>query len=205
MADFEKMEGMKTLCDICETIEDAVKLELSNGIQNVNIQEMTLAVDMIKDLAEAKEKVAKAKYYFQITEAMSESEYGKEYDENGPMKYYQDFENMDRRGYSRRMMPEIYRDMDRERGRMYYTESGTTGNNGGRMYYTNNGGGSGRSETSRRRYFEMKNGGTSTEKMQSLEEYAKSLTEDVTEMIQGASENEKQMLRQKMQMLVQKI
>lgn len=204
MAELEKMEGMKTLCEICETVEEAVKSEFNKGIHNVDIQEMSLAVDMIKDLAEAREKAAKAYYYCQITDAMETAEYGKEYDEYGPRKYYTgkpEKEYME----PERMTPERYRDIDRRTmGRMYYTDGmNGTGSNYGNMAGMNGNGG--RSENSRRRYFEAKTTGTSGEKMQTLEEYAKSLTEDVTEMVQGMTDNEKQMLRQKMQMLVQKI
>ena len=42
-------------------------------------------------------------------------------------------------------------------------------------------------------------------KMQELERYAKSLTEDVVEMVSDMSDEEKNLLRTKMQILMQKI
>lgn len=64
----------------------------------------------------------------------------------------------------------------------------------------------GRSGQSRRSYMETKEmGKDKQEKMKELENYTKELAEDVTEMISGATPEEKNLLRTKMQTLIQKI
>lgn len=52
--------------------------ELDKGVECVDTHEMREVVDMIKDLAEAEEKCAKAKYYCAIVEAMEEAELDEE-------------------------------------------------------------------------------------------------------------------------------
>ena len=123
--------------------------------------------------------------------------------------------------------PEYWRDMDREEmGRMYYGGgsggsqggqssngmSGSSSGGGTRGYEENYGNSSGRdsregrSGQSRRSYMESKEmGKDKQEKMKELEKYMKELSEDVTEMITGASPEEKTMLKNKMQVLMQKI
>lgn len=46
------------------------------GIERINASELTLYVDMVKDLAEAEEKCWKAEYYRTVTEAMGEGKSG---------------------------------------------------------------------------------------------------------------------------------
>ena len=87
MADESKIaikleEETKPIKKMCEKLMDAVNHELDKGIENVNAEELGETIDMIKDLYEAKEKMYKACYYKQIMEAMEESEYGEDYDEN---------------------------------------------------------------------------------------------------------------------------
>lgn len=126
---------------------------------------------------------------------------------------------------------EELRDMDREQGRMYYSGSASSsggsnrsnsmggsqgGNTNGSRGYSDNMSNQrdsreGRSGQSRRNYMEtkeMNKGNTPGEKqakMKELENYTKELAEDVTEMISDASPEEKQMLKTKMQTLIQKI
>ena len=133
-----------------------------------------------------------------------------------------------RRGYESPMlygiMPEIYnpmeyyRDMDRADGKMYFAEPSTNRNAGN---YNTSGswtgnanmrdGREGRSGMSRRSYMETKemhkdNTPESKQaKMRELEAYTKELAEDVTEMISDATPEEKALLKQKMQVLMQKI
>ena len=118
---------------------------------------------------------------------------------------------------------EHYRDMDRMDGRMYYTSgsmgtnsmgsqeqssnvsSNMSGNRGysDRMDRDNR---EGRSGERRRGYMEAKEKGMDKQsKMKELEEYMKELSSDVTEMINDASQEEKTMLKNKMQVLMQKI
>jgi hypothetical protein len=126
--------------------------------------------------------------------------------------------------YMNDMYPmEHYRDMDRMDGRMYYT-SGSMGTNsmgsqgqsssnssnmsGNRGYSDRMGRDNreGRSGERRRGYMEAKEQGMDKQaKMKELEDYMKELSSDVTEMIGDASPEEKSLLKQKMQVLMQKI
>lgn len=107
--------------------------------------------------------------------------------------------------------PEYYRDMDRDMGRMYYTETGMSGNTGDSSRTGMRDGREGRSGMSRRSYMQTKemhpdNSQESKQmKMKELEKYMGELSGDITEMIAGASNEEKTMLKAKLQTLMQKI
>lgn len=110
--------------------------------------------------------------------------------------------------------PEYYRDMDLDMGRMYYTDTGMRGNMGNSSRTGNSGmrdGREGRSGMSRRSYMQTKemhpdNSQESKQmKMKELEKYMGELSGDITEMIAGASNEEKTMLKTKLQTLVSKI
>ena len=110
--------------------------------------------------------------------------------------------------------PEYYRDVDRDMGRMYYTDTGMRGNMGNSSRTGNSDmrdGREGRSGASRRSYIETKemhpdNSQESKQaKMKELEKYMGELSADITEMITGASNEEKTMLKAKLQTLMQKI
>lgn len=114
----------------------------------------------------------------------------------------------------REYSPEYWRDMDREdMGRMYYSggsQGQSSGMSGGNYSSRMQDGGrderEGRSGQSRRSYMESKEMGSDKQsKMKELENYTKELAEDVTEMISGASAEEKNLLKTKMQTLIQKI
>ena len=118
---------------------------------------------------------------------------------------------------------EHYRDMDRIDGRMYYTSGSMGTNSMGSQGQSSNGSSNmsgnrgysdrmdrdnkeGRSGERRRGYMEAKEKGMDKQsKMKELEEYMKELSSDVTEMINDASQEEKTMLKNKMQVLMQKI
>lgn len=107
--------------------------------------------------------------------------------------------------------PEYYRDMDRDMGRLYYTETGMSGNTGNSSRTGMRDGREGRSGMSRRSYMQTKemhpdNSQESKQaKMKELEKYMGELSGDITEMIAGASNEEKTMLKAKLQTLMQKI
>ena len=249
-------EETKPIKKMCEKLMDAVNHELDKGIENVNAEELGETIDMIKDLYEAKEKMYKACYYKQIMEAMEESEYGEDYDEEGPM-------DDGRRGYrgqprsqSGRFMSrgdgrrsnrgrggrrgyeepwdemydemEYMRDIDRPTmNRMYYSGSGSSSGGGSGMSGGSSGGSSGgnmggmsggstggsrgysdgsRYENARRGYEEKKQSGADKqEKMKSLEDYMKTIAEELTQAVEGASPEEKTMIRGKLTTLAQKV
>lgn len=273
-------EESKPIKKMCEKLMDAVNYELDKGVENIDTKELGEAIDMIKDLYEAKKEMYEACYYKQIMEAMEEHDFedeeeimdegrrgyrGQPRSESGRFMSRGDGRRSNRgrggrRGYEEPMYytmtpemyrehePEYWRDMDREdMGRMYYSGSGSSGgsSSGGRSGESSSGGqggmsggqssggsqgGSGgsqgggsrgyseggsqssrdsregRSGQMRRGYMEAKEQGKDKqEKMKELENYMKELSSDVTEMIGDASPEEKSMLKQKMQVLMQKI
>ena len=201
-----------------ECLTEKALCELEKGTENVDTCEMGQVVDMIKDLNEAEYKAVIVKAMKKADE--EEEEYEKillrelkeEYGEDTGRRFYDHYRYADgrfapkgrgtyRRGYEEppywHMTPEMYRDMDRDtHSRMYYTETGMneSGYDRAKRTYT---------ETK-----EMHRGNTPEDKkakMQELERYAKSLTEDVVEMVSDMSDEEKNLLRTKMQILMQKI
>lgn len=148
MADIkEKVENKtKTIETMYESMENAIKHQIDGGLDKVNTHELYEAIDILKDLSEIKLNCVKAMYKTQIMEAMEDSEYGVDYDENGEIRYYRGQPRSKtsgrfmsrgdgRRNYRmtpemyREYEPEYYRDLDRESmKRMYSTTStGTSG------------------------------------------------------------------------------
>lgn len=199
-----------------ECLTEKALCELEKGTENVDTCEMGKVVDMIKDLNEAEYKAVIVKAMKKDDEEKEEydkmllRELKEEYGEDAGRRFYDHYRYSDGRfapkghgtyrGYSEpyyHMTPEMYRDMDRDmHSRMYYTETGMneSGYDRAKRTYT---------ETK-----EMHRGNTPEDKkakMQELERYAKSLTEDVVEMVSDMSDEEKNLLRTKMQILMQKI
>ena len=176
----EQMKMMKT------TLMNCVQGQMGD-LTSVDAKELGEAVDMIKDLSEAI-------YYCTITESMEKSDKEKE-------KYYP---------------VDYYRDMDKPYGYMYYTDSHgvshpsanmSTGAQGTRNYpieirdYRE-----GRSPMTRKTYMERKmHGGGKEVQVQELEKYMHELTNDIMEMLDGASMEEKQVLKNKISALATKI
>lgn len=75
---------MEKVCEMRETLECFLKAKMDEGVRTLNTHETGMVVDMIKDLADAEEKITQAKYYKTVTEAMEEA--GDE--EKGASKYY---------------------------------------------------------------------------------------------------------------------
>ena len=214
---------IKRMHEMIEKLSEAAECEFSKGIENVDTCEMDKVVDMMKDLSEAM-------YYRTLTKTMQESDtedvmemfdrYG-----DGGKRYYDMWRYKSgrfapkgrgtRRGYYeppyyhmtpdqyKEHDPEYWRDMDRKDGKMYYTEPIT-------MDKTHDAR-EGRSGMMRRSYMETKEMHKANtpedkqQKMKSLEAYTKELAEDVTEMITDMSAEERALLKNKMQVLMQKI
>ena len=130
-----------------ECLTEKTLCELDKGVENVNTEEMGEAVDMIKDLCEAEYKAVIVKSMKKADE--EEEEYNKEllralkdeYGEESGRRYYDEYRYANgrfapkgrgiRRGYTEPPyyhMPvnyndmEYMRDMDKGRGKMYYSE-----------------------------------------------------------------------------------
>ena len=198
----ETLKSMKT------TLISQTQPQIAN-LHCADYEELGAAIDMIKDLEEAL-------YYCTIIEAME----GKDKESDQPIErnntYY----------YTEKYMPmrdEMgYRDMDRPYGRMYYPG----GNNSGSSNSSSNGSNNsstmnyreypmmdgmrdsreGRSPMSRKYYMESKSTHQDKAKqLKDLENYMQELTTDITEMIDGASPEEKQVLQKKLALLSTKI
>lgn len=209
---------VKRIHEIREKLTECTKSQFDKGIDHVDTCEVGKAIDMIKDLAEAE-------YYAVLAITMQESDpdevmemferYG-----DGGRRYYDHYRYDDGRfapkgrGTYRRvyeeppyyhMTPEMYhRDMDRDMGRMYYTETSSTsaGMRDARE---------GRSGMSRRAYMENKElhkANTQQDKeakVRDLNTYMTELANDMTEIINDATPEEKTVLRNKLSALVTKI
>lgn len=203
----ENMKNMKTQLINC------VQGQMAN-LDKVEAKQLGQAVDMIKDLSEAI-------YYCTITQAMEKTDK----QENRNINYY----TMPNNNYY--YTPDyteeyLTRSREKRNGQMYYPSSSDGGNStGGNLsYYTepmytmnmgNNGGymanmprdpREGRAAVRRRMYMEGKEKHNDpNSQLKELEAYLQELSTDITEMIKGASPEEKATLHQKMTMLANKM
>jgi hypothetical protein len=205
-----------------ECLTEKTLSELDKGIENVNVEEMSEAVDMIKDLCEAEYRAVIVKSMKKVDE--EEEEYDKEllrslkaeYGEESGRRFYDHYRYANgrfapkgkgtyRRGYEEppymHMYPESehMRDMDRDYGKMYYSEPiaphvSESNYDRAKRHYT---------ETK-----EMHKNNTPEDKehkMKSLDSYTKELASDITGMVADMSAEEKNLLRTKLSTLVSKI
>lgn len=70
----ESMDKLKDICDLEERLISHTKHHFDKGLDNVETKEAGDVIDMIKDLAEAEEKIVKACYYKTVIEAMKEGQ-----------------------------------------------------------------------------------------------------------------------------------
>lgn len=208
-----------------ECLTEKTLSELDKGIENVNVEEMSEAVDMIKDLCEAEYRAVIVKSMKKADE--EEEEYNKEllrtlkaeYGEEGGRRFYDNYRYANgrfapkghgtyRRGYEEppymHMYPEAehMRDMDRDYGKMYYTEPVTS--NTQHMSESNY-------DRARRNYTETKEMHKANtpedkeHKMKALDGYIKELGGDITQLIGDMTAEERNLLVNKMSTLITKI
>ena len=204
--------------DMIEKLSECGKCEIDKGIENIDSCEMGQVTVMMKDLAEAM-------YYRTLMKSMEESSA----DETMEMferlgdgrRFYDNYRYSNgrfapkgrgtRRGYDEppyfHMTPEMYRgmehdrDIDRNYGRMYYTEPATSGMNMTESGY----------DKAKRHYTETKEmhkANTAEDKehkMKSLENYMKELSGDITELLTDMTAEERTMLKSKLSTLVSKM
>ena len=207
---------MERLKHIKDSLLGAIEGQIGD-LSNVDAQELGEVVDMVKDMEEAI-------YYCSIVKAMEEQKEEKEIAE----KYY----STRRPQYIPIYMNEgkndlDSRDLDRQYGRMYYSDGSVPSNNGQmrayRPYYTSpewerenamnlaypaeiHDVREGRSPISRRNYIESKELHKETPiRMKELEKYLQELSQDITEMISDATPEEKTILQQKLNTLATKV
>lgn len=207
-----------------ECLTEKTLCELDKGVENVNTEEMGEAVDMIKDLCEAEYKAVIVKSMKKADE--EEEEYNKEllralkgeYGEEGGRRYYDEYRYANgrfapkgrgiRRGYTEPPyyhMPlnyndmEYMRDMDKDRGKMYYSEPIAP-----HVSESNY-------DRAKRHYTETKemHKGASTEdkehKMKALDMYIRELSGDISELLNDMTPDERNLLRTKMSNLASKL
>ena len=199
---------MDRLKNMKETLMNIVQTELSNPMA-ADTKELGEAIDMIKDLEEAI-------YYCSVVEAMEDSKKEKEMYQKMPQQHYYT-------PYVNYIEPYLEgRDMNWERGKMYYTGNGSNGGGMSNSGMSGNGNSrgyegykypmeirdyrEGRSPMSRRGYMESKEmHKDKNTQMQELEKYMQELSTDITEMIMDATPEEKTLLQQRLNTLVAKI
>ncbi len=201
-----------------ECLTEKTLSELDKGIENVNVEEMSEAVDMIKDLCEAEYRAVIVKSMKKADE--EEEEYDKEllrslkaeYGEESGRRYYDQYRYANgrfapkgkgtyRRGYEEppyyHMYPEAehMRDIDRDYGKMYYAEPmNESSYDRAKRNYT---------ETK-----EMHKANTPEDKehkMKSLDSYMKELSSDITGLIGDMTAEERGLVKAKLSTLVTKL
>ncbi len=173
------------------TLMSCVQSQMAN-LKDVDAKELGEAIDMLKDLEEAM-------YYCTITEAMQKKE------EEPEIKEYH--------YYTQPRYEE--RDMDREWGRMYYggRSNNSTSSSGNGSHRSGNEPDSmmydpkeGRSHQTRKTYMESKEmHKDKASQLKELEKYMQELTQDMVEMIEDASPEERQYLEKRVSALASKI
>lgn len=201
-----------------ECLTEKALAELDKGIENVDTKEMGEVVDMIKDLCEAEYRAVIVKSMKKADE--EEEEYDKEllrslkteYGEENGRRFYDHYRYANgrfapkgkgtyRRGYEEppyyHMYPEAehMRDMDRDYGKMYYTEPmNESGYDRAKRNYT---------ETK-----EMHSGTTPEDKeqrMKALDKYIKTVTNEIIKIVSdNATTEEKSLIKNNMNNLMSK-
>jgi len=211
------IENMKS---IEETLASKIKAEFDNGIECINTEEMGAAIDMLKD-------IETALYHATVTHAMEE--YGDtDTEQDYARRYYDDYRYSNgryaqkghgvRRGYDEppyyHMTTDDYRtweqnrDIDRKSGKMYFSEPITAD---GTRYSPSGEYTESQYETRKRAYTESKElhkANTPEDKqakMKDLEDYMRTIADDISEMLNTATAEEKNLVRSKVQTIAQKL
>lgn len=173
---------MKKLKNMKDSLINAAMYQINN-IHEADCKELGEAIDMIKDLSEAM-------YYCSIVEAMEKSSKngnGWEKMEDKNVHYYSENPTVN------------YRDSQLRNGNYPYREKEYP-----IMDLRDRR--EGKSPMSRKMYMESKEmNKDKLSHLKDLETYMRELSDDITEMIEGASPEEKQLLQKKLNMLAQKI
>ena len=190
---------LKRLEHMKESLVACVESQMSGGLKEVDAKELGEAIDMIKDLEEAI-------YYCTITKTMKENEEEEKYSYKQQSMHQQDGRNGGSNYYTPMYYPPMYND-----GAIYDNNfnSGNSNGNNAREYtdmQMARDKREGNSPMRRRMYMEGKEKKyDSTKQMKELEEYMHELSNDIMEMIEDSTPEEKQILRQKITTLATKI
>lgn len=190
-------EKTKPVCETMEKMVTAFKAKLDEGIERIDTEEAYKVADIIKDMSEAYKNISKALYYETVSAAMEkETESGEDDEsEDEESRYYtrrlRDSRGRFRRSYTDMGMDNRYytpnRDMDRESmGRMYYTHHDGVENGAMMRDYRE-----GTSGMSRKTYVENPS-------KQNLEKHIDDIGNDVKELIQNTTPDNKVMVKNKL-------
>lgn len=179
------MERLKHLKD---TLMCCVEGQMGH-LETVNTHELGAAIDMLKDLEEAI-------YYCTITEAMNEPQHEKKHHKYDELYYTEPY-------YPDERYPYVNSNGWNNVGRWDMNGNEIEHKDG----HENGNGKEGRSGRSRRQYMESKemHHTDSAKQMRELEKYVKELSDDILEMIEEASPEERQFLGKKIAALATKV
>lgn len=218
---------VERIYNMLEKLSECAETEVNKGIECLDACEFGQVTDMIKDLSEAL-------YYRTLVINMDRSstdEVMEMFDRYGDRRYYDDYQyktsgryaskgHGSRRSYNEpyyHMIPEDIeewgdmsqhehlRDLDRAKGRMYYTETDKMSDSAIRDSRE------GRAGMMRKGYVETKemHRGTAQQdkeaNMHSLEEYLKELSEDLTGLLADMTPEERQLAKTKVTTLAAKM
>lgn len=189
---------MHRLKEMKDCLVSCVQAQLAD-INHVDTHELGEAIDMIKDLEQAM-------YYCSIVKEMEEKK-----EEEKKMEEFYHMRDLDRHMGKMYYTPDWrLRDRDRETGKPYdYYEDKYREDDGKKNPYKmpyERDSREGRSPVSRRHYMESKElHKDKADKIRELEKYCQELSDDIVEMIEDASPEERQMLEKKMTHLTSKI
>ena len=197
---------MEQLRNIEQCLIGSVQGQMGD-LKKVNAKEMGEVIDMIKDLEEAM-------YYCSIIEAMEKTSEKEEHQQPMNISYY-----MESGGNSNSGGGTHYYDGQPRNANGQYASPGDVRNYVPYMEYAPymmrdkdwredhlNHSDNGRSYYSRRMYMEGKSNGADDQKsMKDLEHYMKDLADDMTEMINKSTPEEKQVLSNKLSQLAAKV
>ena len=206
---------VKNIHSMIEKLSECTKCELDKGIESIDTKEMGEVAEIIKELCEAE-------YYAKVSKAMDEHDFdnAEEIMDEGRRGYRGQPRDSRgrymRRGYQK-MIPEYYRDMDMDDGRMYYTSGSSSmgGSQGGSSMGSSSGSSigysngmrdmrEGRSGQSRRGYVETKEmhkGNSEEDKMakkRELDKWMNDIGSDVKELVHDMTPEEKTMAKTKL-------
>ena len=193
---------IEKLKNIQECLAGAAEAQIYD-LENVDAQELGEVIDIIKDIEETI-------YYCTVTKAMKDSEKYKDEE----MMYYTPMyrEARDHNGGQGHDMSRIYYSSSNDSSGGRYSSSDSNANRGNSQYSEKEFPGAfqdmreGRSSRSRRMYMEAKE--TKQDKatqMRELEHYMQELAQDITEMIEDSSPEERQYLSKKISALATKV
>lgn len=169
---------IKNIHNAIETLSECVNKQLSMGVEQINAEELKIASDAL-------EKLCNAEYYAKISKAMEDF---------GEQRYYD--RRREPREEQHHMTPERYdsidwnmfgdkmRDIDRNKGRMYYTETRPC-------------------EASRKSYMDSKHNHDDREaRIQKLDKYLNDIKDEMREIIVDMPPEDKTMWRTKLTNMV---